>query len=104
LHDPGAADPLASYRPDRLVPAMVHGDYPLQAVLYGVALHRYLKWRLGARYEPARHLGGAAYLFVRGMVGADTPSLDGQPYGVFSWRPPVAAITAVDALFRGERT
>ncbi|MGH9136642.1 MAG: UvrD-helicase domain-containing protein, partial [Acidimicrobiales bacterium] len=42
LHDPGAADPLASYRPDRLVPAMVHGDYPLQAVLYGVALHRYL--------------------------------------------------------------
>ena len=31
-----------------------------------VALHRYLRWRLPG-YDPARHLGGVLYLFVRGM-------------------------------------
>jgi exodeoxyribonuclease V beta subunit len=101
LHDPAATDPLDAYHPDVLAAAMTHSHYPLQALLYCVALHRYLRWRLGAGYEPQRHLGGAAYLFVRGMVGVATPTIDGQPYGVFEWRPPVATIVAVDELFRG---
>ena len=103
LHQPGAADPLAAYRPDLLAAAMMHSHYPLQALLYCVALHRYLRWRLGERYEPEHHLGGVAYLFVRGMVGADTPALDGEPYGVFSWRPPAATVLTLDALFRSGR-
>ena len=49
---------------------MVEHDYPLQALLYSVALHRYLRWRLPG-YRPADHLGGVAYLFVRGMTGPD---------------------------------
>ncbi len=98
LHARGAADPLASYHPDLLVPAMEHSDYPLQALLYSVALHRYLRWRLPG-YEPSKHLGGIAYLFVRGMVGAGTPTHDGVPYGVFSWRPPAAAVLALEELF-----
>ena len=44
----------------------------LQALLYTVALHRYLRWRL-PRYDPERHLGGVLYLFLRGMIGPDTP-------------------------------
>ncbi len=101
LHEPGAADPLAAYRPDLLTAAMTHSHYPLQAVLYCVALHRYLRWRLGSRYDPERHLGGVAYLFVRGMVGAATPTHAGASHGVFSWRPPAATVLALDELFRG---
>jgi exodeoxyribonuclease V beta subunit len=101
LHDPAATNPLDAYHPDLLGAAMTHSHYPLQAVLYCVALHRYLRWRLGAGYEPQRQLGGAAYLFVRGMVGAATPTIDGRPYGVFDWRPPVAMVVALDDLFRG---
>jgi len=89
---------LPSYRPDHLVEAMAHSNYPLQALLYSVALHRYLRWRLGDSYRPTEHLGGTAYLFVRGMTGPGTPTLDGHPHGVCSWRPSVAAIAAVDEL------
>ncbi len=42
--------------------------------------------RLGAAYRPEVHLGGVAYLFLRGMVGDATA-------GVFSWQPPVALVT-----------
>ena len=56
----------------RLAEAMLHSDYPLQALLYVVVLHRFLRWRQPG-YDPARHLGGVLYLFVRGMCGVDTP-------------------------------
>ena len=45
------------------------------------------------------NLAGIAYLFLRGMVGPDTPSRDGMPCGVFRWTPPVALIDALDELF-----
>ncbi|HEY2427680.1 MAG TPA: UvrD-helicase domain-containing protein, partial [Acidimicrobiales bacterium] len=54
------------YRPAALTAEMNRAHYPLQALLYTVALHRYLRWRVPG-YDPARHLGGARYLFVRGM-------------------------------------
>ena len=57
--------------------------------------------RVGAEYSPERHLGGVAYLFVRGMIGVATPTLAGETYGVFSWRPPTVTILALDALLRG---
>ncbi len=101
LHERDAAEPLAAYRPDLLTAAMTHSHYPLQAVIYCVALHRYLRWRLGPRYDPDRHLGGVAYLFIRGMVGAATPTLAGTPYGVFTWHPPTRTVLALDDLFRG---
>ena len=34
------------YRPAALRAEMYHAHYPLQALLYTVALHRYLRWRL----------------------------------------------------------
>ena len=49
-------------------------------LLYSVALHRYLRWRLPG-YSPERHLGPVQYHFVRGMIGPDTPS----GCGVFQW-------------------
>ena len=86
--------------PDPLAGAMIESNYVLQATLYQVALHRYLQWRL-AGYDPARHLGGSMYLFVRGMAGADTPVVDGQRCGVARWQPPAEMITALSELFTG---
>ena len=60
------------YRPELLDEAMAHSDYPLQALLYTVVLHRFLRWRLPA-YDPATHLGGVLYLYLRGMCGPETP-------------------------------
>ncbi|OBC04861.1 exodeoxyribonuclease V subunit beta [Mycobacterium sp. 852013-50091_SCH5140682] len=87
----------ADYTRDRMAEAMLHSDYPLQALLYSVVLHRFLNWRLPG-YDPATHLGGVMYLFVRGMCGAATPVVDGHPAGVFSWEPPAALVVAVSEL------
>ncbi|HEU4841633.1 MAG TPA: UvrD-helicase domain-containing protein, partial [Ilumatobacteraceae bacterium] len=75
------------YRPAALATAMQHAHYPLQALLYVVALHRFLRWRIGD-YDPDEHLAGVLYLFLRGMVGPTTLRDGDTPYGVFSWRPP----------------
>jgi exodeoxyribonuclease V beta subunit len=82
--------------------AMLHSDYPLQALLYSVVLHRFLRWRQPG-YDPDRHLGGVLYLFVRGMCGPQTPTSGGHPAGVFSWRPPGALVAAVSDLLDGRR-
>jgi exodeoxyribonuclease V beta subunit len=91
---------LADYEPRRLAEAMMAANYPLQALLYLVAVHRLLRWRQPG-YDPATHLGGALYLFVRGMAGPDTPQVNGVPYGVFSWQPPPALVTELSDLLHG---
>jgi exodeoxyribonuclease V beta subunit len=96
----GLPPTIGDYHPDRLPQAMAAHDYPLQALLYSVGLHRYLRWRLPA-YDPALHLGGVAYLFVRGMVGADTPVDDDRPCGVFSWAVPVGLVEDMSDLLDG---
>ncbi len=90
--------PLTSwdYRPEAMEVAMVEAHYPLQALLYDVALHRFLRWRQ-PDYDPQAHLGGALYLFLRGMTG----DLGGS--GVFAWRPPPGLVTATSDLLAGVR-
>ncbi|MBM5800483.1 MAG: DNA helicase UvrD, partial [Cyanobacteria bacterium K_DeepCast_35m_m2_023] len=56
------------YTPAAMTALMAANHYPLQAHLYLVALHRYLRWRLPG-YAPEQHLGGYAYVFVRGVPG-----------------------------------
>ena len=98
----GTRPPLAAhdYRPDALVEAMGHSDYPLQALLYAMVLHRFLRWRQPG-YDPDTHLGGVLYLYLRGMCGPETPRYDGHPTGVFSWRPPSALVVALSDLMDG---
>ncbi len=99
----GGAEPLTAYdyRPEAMANAMRHAHYPLQALLYCVALHRYLRWRQPG-YHPEVHFGGVLYLFLRGMCGEETPVADGVPHGVFSWSPPAGLITELsDLLHRG---
>ena len=97
LGDPERPLTAADYDRSRMAEAMLHSDYPLQALLYCAVLHRFLRWRL-SDYDPSRHLGGILYLFVRGMCGAQTPVLDGHPAGVFDWRPPWPLIAALSDL------
>ncbi|MGE2724367.1 exodeoxyribonuclease V subunit beta [Mycolicibacterium pulveris] len=97
LGDPTRPLTAADYGQPRLVEAMLHSDYPLQALLYSVVLHRFLRWRL-AGYDPQRHLGGVLYLFLRGMCGPSTPVVDGHPAGVFSWQLPAALTVEVSEL------
>ncbi len=98
---PGDGDLTAEhYRPDAMAAAMRHAHYPLQALLYSVALHRYLRWRQPG-YDATFHLGGVLYLFLRGMCGPGTPAVDGTPHGVFAWTPPAALVTELSDLLHG---
>ncbi|MBY0443499.1 MAG: exodeoxyribonuclease V subunit beta [Mycobacteriaceae bacterium] len=87
----------AAYRVDRLREMMLHSDYLLQALLYLIALHRFLRWRRPG-YDPTCHLGGVLYLFVRGMCGPQTPVHDEHPSGVYSWMPPTDLVVALSDL------
>jgi len=87
---PGETLTPAHYRPAALAAEMMSAHYGLQALLYTAALHRYLRWRLRG-YDPAVHLGGVLYLFVRGMTGA-------AGSGVFSWQPPPALVVELSDL------
>ena len=103
LHKPAKEheNPLTPYHPDNLVASMVKEGYILQALVYSVALHRYLQWRQPG-YDPNIHLGGAAYLYVRGMTGHSTDEPTPRPYGVYHWRPTTDLVLALDALFTGK--
>ena len=57
------------YRPEALEAAMAAHRYDVQAGLYLLALHRLLRLRLGDAYEPEAQLGGAVFLFLRGIRG-----------------------------------
>jgi exodeoxyribonuclease V beta subunit len=98
----GAGDALTSahYGPEQMSTAMIRAHYPLQALLYRVALHRFLRWRL-ADYDPARHLGGVLYLFLRGMCGPDVRFASGEVPGVFVWRPPAPLVVAASDVLAG---
>ena len=76
LAPPGEELTAWHHRPAALSAEMTHSHYGLQALLYTVALHRYLRWRLPG-YSAERNLAGVLYLFVRGMTGPDTPVVDG---------------------------
>ena len=72
---------------------MIDAHYPLQALLYSVALHRFLRWRLPG-YDPERHLGGVLYLFLRGMCGPDGPRSAACPAGSSPGGRPPALVTS----------
>ena len=93
------AGPLTAweYRPEAVQAAVFDANYPLQFLLYTVALHRYLRSRL-TDYDPAKHLGPVKYLFIRGMLGADAPTVAGQPCGVFTWQPTADVVEALSEL------
>ncbi len=105
-------DDPADYLGERLAAAMVAHRYDLQYVLYVLALHRLLAARL-EDYDYARHMGGACYVFLRGLAseavdtapesapGAFNKAPDPAP-GVFFRSPSQALIEALDAWLDGD--
>ncbi|NIK02255.1 exodeoxyribonuclease V subunit beta [Xanthomonas cannabis] len=96
---------LPSYDADALARAMTHSEYELQALIYTVALHRWLRFRLGdaaegGGYDYARDFGGVRYLFCRGLDAGRNAGGDGAP-GIHAWRFDPALVEALDALFAG---
>ena len=57
---------LIDYSQKSLILTMSSAHYYLQSLLYSVALHRYLQKRR-SDYHWETHMGGAYYLFIRGM-------------------------------------
>ncbi|MFM1886282.1 MAG: RecBCD enzyme subunit RecB [Pseudomonadota bacterium] len=85
---------LPDYGQPALEAAIVSKRYELQYMLYLLALHRLLKARLPG-YDYGQHMGGAIYLFVRGI---------GQPGdGVYMHRPERGLIEQLDGLLSPAR-
>jgi len=82
-----------AYHANAMAGAMLTHRYDLQYVLYILALHRLLKARL-PEYRYERDMGGAVYLFLRGV--------DRNHNGVYGDKPPRALIEQLDENFRGE--
>lgn len=87
----------SDYEGPALETSMLEHDYVLQYHLYVVALHRHLQLRL-PDYDYDRHLGGAYYLFVRGMSPRHPPGC-----GVLHDLPPRALVEALSRLLGEER-
>ena len=84
---------LPGYAPKQLQQAILAHRYDVQAVLYVLALHRLLKSRL-TDYNFDQHIGGALYLFLRGV---DQPGS-----GLLHLRPSRDLIESLDAAFTGK--
>ena len=86
-------DRVEDYAEVHLWSAMVEHGYLVQALLYLLALHRHLRHRLGARYDYATHVSGAAWVFLRGVDAG---------LGVWTWKPPESLIRALEATLLEE--
>lgn len=86
---------LADYQTAALQQAMTDHSYWLQAVIYLLVLHRYLRVRL-PNYQIEQHLGGACYLFLRGM------QRDQPQQGILHWQPNAQLILDLDQILGGK--
>ena len=87
---------LPAYDAAAMQRAMAHSEYDLQALIYTLALHRWLRFRLGDAYDYARDFGGIRYLFCRGL----DLTREASP-GVHAQRFAPELVHALDALFAG---
>ncbi len=84
----------AAYSSDALARSMAEHRYDIQAAIYLLALHRLLKDRLGSNYHPEQQLGGAVYLFLRGIKGPQN--------GVCLIPACIPLLDALDTMLSGE--
>ncbi|WP_153100636.1 exodeoxyribonuclease V subunit beta [Paraburkholderia hayleyella] len=87
-----------AYAAASLEAAMAQHAYHLQALLYTVALHRYLKTRV-RNYAYETHIGGYLYLFVRGVRPAWRHA--GTAAGVHARCPDAVLVNWLDQLMEG---
>lgn len=82
---------IEDYGRDALKAAMGKNLYPLQYLLYTVALNRYLSLRV-RDYDYTTHFGGVLYFFLRGVDRER-----GEEFGIFRDTPPVEMINELTA-------
>ena len=88
-------DSLSSYNDESLSAAMNKAGYWLQAAIYQVALHRFLRLRIeGYSGNETSYLGAVEYVFLRGI-----DSLGVHNYGRIKWDVPFTLIQALDEMF-----
>ena len=80
-----------AYATPALAAGMAQHRYDVQGAIYMLALHRLLRSRLGAAYDPQQHLGGAVFLFLRGIANPDT-------HGCYWLTPQLALLDGLDQL------
>ena len=85
---------LPSYGAEEVQRSVREHEYDLQYLLYTLALHRWLRFRLGASYDISTHLGGVRYLFCRGLAEGE---------GLHALRLPDELVLALDALLARAR-
>jgi len=85
---------LPAYHHAALNEAMAHSQYDLQALIYTLALHRWLRFRLQDAYAYERDFGGLRYLFCRGLVNPGE--------GLYAHRFAPELVHALDALLAGQ--
>ncbi len=93
---------LPAYDAASLDAAMHASEYTLQALLYTLALHRWLRFRRGVDYDYARDFGGVRYLFCRGLDASHAGAAGADAPGVYAAKPAQALVEALDALFAGQ--
>jgi exodeoxyribonuclease V beta subunit len=99
LHYDTDVNPLLRYDQSSMKQAMLRDGYFFQALIYSVALHRYLKQRI-TNYDYDTHFGGVAYLFLRGLDGSTDST--GAQHGYYRWMPSKHTIIQLDEIFTEE--
>lgn len=85
----------SAYTQENMRGAMLAHRYELQGMIYQLALHRLLRARL-PDYDPAQHLGGSLFYFLRGIDSAER--------GLYHLNATPELIERIDALFDGRNT
>ena len=86
----------AAYTKRAMEEGMAGHRYDIQGAIYMLALHRLLKSRLGDHYDPAEQLGGAVFLFLRGIANTAT-------HGCYVLEPDLVLLDGLDRLLANGR-
>jgi exodeoxyribonuclease V beta subunit len=85
----------AAYTQAAMAAGMAGHRYDIQGAIYLLALHRLLRTRLGEAYDPSVQLGGAVFLFLRGIANPATR-------GCYLIEPDMALLDGLDRLLAND--
>lgn len=101
LDQDGMEHLIDGYDREMMLQEMEHHHYPLQAMIYGVSVHRYVRSRV-LRADERPVVAGLAYFFIRGMTGEHTPvDAAGNRHGVFTWEAPAGLWEVLSNVMSG---
>lgn len=92
------ADEREGFTEEAMAAEMTRHHYRLQYLLYGVALRRCLRARLGDEFRESM-IGGAIYVFLRGLSAEDELDANGRRPGVVVDEVHPAVLRCLDELF-----